>query len=70
MADDPRQCSECGARLMAGWPLHKCISTIGGVTRELYWCVECAEYISSASWDHETKGPYPFTVTNNEKGRA
>jgi len=64
------QCSQCGGKLVYGPPLHHCSSSINGVSADLYWCIECAEYISSASWDHETQGPYPFTVTCNAEGHA
>jgi len=68
--NDPHQCSECGGKLMAGALLHRCHVSNNGVERDLFWCIECAEYISSASWDYESNGPYPFTVTVNAKGRA
>ena len=67
---DPNQCSECGGKLIYGPPLHNCHSSFNGVPTELYWCITCAEYISSASWDYETNGPYPFTTTGNDRGRA
>jgi len=66
MTENPNQCSQCGGQLLHGEPLHCCNSNGGN----LYWCIECAEYISSASWDHEEWGPYQFTVTCNAQGRA
>jgi hypothetical protein len=61
---DPRQfCSECGGKLMGGAPLRHSTHTISNVTRDLYWCITCAEYISSACWDDVEWGPYKFTVT-------
>lgn len=67
---DPHQCSECGGKLMHGALLHRFTSTNNGTTTVLYWCIECAEYISSASWDYEERGPYRFTVTSNLTGHA
>lgn len=67
---DPHQCSQCGGKLMYGRLLHNCHSSFNGVPTELYWCIECCEYISSASWDDVEQGPYPFTVTCNAVGHA
>jgi hypothetical protein len=67
---DPNQCSECGGVLIYGPPLHRCHVSDSGGTRDLFWCIECSEYISSASWDHESNGPYQFTVTCNAEGHA
>jgi hypothetical protein len=67
---EQNQCSECGGWRLGGEKLHRCASNINGVQRDLYWCIECAEYISSASWDWEERGPYPYTVTVNARGHA
>lgn len=71
MITDPNRCSECNGTLLYGPPLHCCWSQCGNEEpRDLYWCIECGEYLSSASWDHEAQGPYPFTVTCNQIGHA
>lgn len=71
MATDPNRCSECNGTLLYGSPLHCCWSQYGNEKPlDLFWCIECAEYLSSASWDNEELGPYPFTVTCNQTGHA
>lgn len=70
MSTDHNRCSECGGTLLYGPPLHRCWSQYGDEPpRDLYWCIECSEYLSSASWDYE-QGPYPFTVTHSQEGHA
>jgi hypothetical protein len=71
MGTDPNRCSECNGTLLYGPPLHCCWSQHGSEEpRDLYWCIECCEYISSASWNYEEWGPYQFTVTCNQAGHA
>ncbi len=71
MGTNPNQCSECNGTLLYGPPLHYCLSQYGNDEPEaLYWCIECSENISSASWDYEQRGPYPFTITCEQAGHT
>ena len=66
----PNICSECGGKWLYGTPLHHCSSSYDNVIVDQYWCIECCEYQSSASWNDVEWGPNKFTVTCRAEGHA